>query len=51
MKNIFIVLEGIDGAGKTTAGKILANRIGGIFYQTPSSFWMKYRSVVEENIV
>lgn len=49
MKNAFIVLEGIDGSGKTTMGKILASKIGGVFYQTPSSFWRKHRSIVENS--
>jgi thymidylate kinase len=43
----FIVIEGIDGCGKTTAGKSLAGAIGAEFFQTPSGTWRKYRGIVE----
>lgn len=43
----FIVIEGIDGSGKTTIGRKLANRLGAVFYQTPSGVWRKYRNIVE----
>lgn len=45
---MFIVIEGVDGSGKTTAGEELAKRLGGYFYRTPSGFWRKNRSIVEE---
>lgn len=31
----FIVLEGLNGVGKTTVGKLLAERLGGEYYRTP----------------
>lgn len=33
--NLFIVLEGLSGVGKTTVGKLLAIRLNGIYYKTP----------------
>lgn len=49
MKHDFIVIEGVDGVGKTTAGQKLAKVLNGVFYQTPSSFWRKYRLIVENS--
>ena len=31
----FILFEGVDGSGKTTLAKKLADRIGGIYYDSP----------------
>ncbi|MBF0120747.1 MAG: dTMP kinase [Desulfobacterales bacterium] len=45
--NIFIVIEGIDGAGKTTISKLLSEKISACFYKTPSGFWLKHRHLVE----
>ncbi len=45
--NFFIVLEGVDGSGKTSASKMLAEKTGAVFYQTPSGFWRKHRHRVE----
>ena len=33
--NKFVVLEGLSGTGKTTVGKLLAERMGALFYKTP----------------
>ena len=46
-RNAFIVLEGVDGSGKTTVGKELSKRLGARFYQTPSGFFRNCRDVVE----
>jgi len=35
MKNILVALEGLSATGKTTVGKIVAQRIKGAFYKTP----------------
>lgn len=37
--NVFMVLEGLSGSGKTTIGKIVAKRIKGEFYRTPPSLF------------
>ncbi|MFA5935196.1 MAG: AAA family ATPase [Candidatus Paceibacterota bacterium] len=37
-QNKFIVLEGTMGSGKTTLAKMLAERLGGVYYNTPASF-------------
>jgi len=47
-KTTFIVLEGVDGSGKTTVGKRLAQNIGAIFCQTPIGFWRRNRAIVED---
>ena len=41
--SFFIVLEGLDGTGKTTAGKLLAQKLGGVFLTTPSPEIRKIR--------
>lgn len=35
-KNKLIVVEGVDGTGKTSIAKVLAKKIGGIYYHSPS---------------
>lgn len=37
MKNIFITIEGIDGAGKSTIASMLAERIGAAHIKTPDA--------------
>jgi dTMP kinase len=32
----FVVIEGVDGVGKTTVAKALASILGGVYYRTPS---------------
>ena len=39
----FVVVEGIDGVGKTTCAKAVAKKIGGIYYKTPSKKFEKER--------
>ncbi|OIO07680.1 hypothetical protein AUJ27_02095 [Candidatus Falkowbacteria bacterium CG1_02_37_44] len=50
-KHLFIVIEGVDGSGKTTVGEKLAEEINAVFYQTPSKFWRKKRNIVENSNV
>lgn len=44
----FIVLEGISGSGKTELGKLLAQRISGQYYSTPSGIFRPLRKEVDK---
>lgn len=47
--NVFIVLEGLSGSGKTTIGKIVAKKIRGKFYRTPPSlFTGSFRNCIDK---
>ena len=46
-KPLFIVLEGIDGSGKTTVGKRLAKELGADFCQVPMGFWKRNRVIFD----
>ena len=46
MKNNFIVIEGLDGVGKTTVSNLLAKRLGGVAYKTPPNIFQKIRKVI-----
>lgn len=48
-QNKFVVLEGIMGSGKTTLAKMLAEELGGIYYNTPASF-REMRLVADRNL-
>ena len=48
-KNLFIVVEGQDGSGKSTIAKILSDRLNGLFYQTPSGYYRQIRELVDKN--
>ena len=47
-KNLFVVIEGIDGSGKTTCAQFLAQKMNGIYYKTPSGIFEKMRTEVEK---
>ncbi len=49
VKNKFIVLEGIDGAGKTTVSKSLARKIGAKFICTPPPGFSATRRIIDAN--
>ena len=51
VKNKFplIAIEGIDGAGKTTVAKLLAEEINGVYYKTPSQKFSQCRMLFEGN--
>ena len=46
--NLFIVIEGIDGSGKSTVAKKVSDKIGGCVIKTPIGIWNKYRHLVEK---
>jgi thymidylate kinase len=45
--NIFIVIEGVDGSGKSTVAKKVSEKINGLMVKTPTGIWNKYRHLVE----
>jgi dTMP kinase len=48
MKNPFIALEGLSGSGKTTIAKIVAEKIGARFYQTPPQIFASFRQEIDQ---
>lgn len=48
-RNKFIVLEGIMGSGKTTLAKMLAEKLNGVYYNTPISF-REMRPVADKSL-
>lgn len=51
MKNRFIVLEGLDGAGKTSIGEYLAKEYGFKSVKTPNATFEQLRSYVDKQDV
>lgn len=49
--NPFVVLEGLSASGKTTIGKLLAIRLGAVFYKTPATLFSSFRSDVDQEAV
>jgi len=45
--NPFLVLEGVDGTGKTTVGKALARQAGGVYMKTPGDQYKAIRSHID----
>lgn len=45
--NRFIVIEGLDGTGKTTATKLLAEKIGGLALSSPPEPFLSIRQQVD----
>lgn len=43
----FIVIEGLGGVGKTTVGKILAEKIGGVYIKTPAESFLSARKEID----
>jgi thymidylate kinase len=44
---VFIVLEGIDGSGKTTLAAVLADKLGGVTYATPPKRYRESRKEID----
>lgn len=42
-----IVLEGVDGSGKSTLGRILTERVEGVYYPTPSKLFRERREQID----
>lgn len=43
----FMAIEGVDGVGKTTCAQILAKRVSGYYYKTPSRIFEKMRKEID----
>ncbi len=48
-RNLFITLEGIDGAGKSSVVALLARHLGGTHIETPSKALEEERAAVEKS--
>lgn len=48
--NHFICLEGVDGVGKTEVGKLLAQKLGYIYYKSPGGPFALARTMVDIDI-
>jgi len=46
-RNLFIVVEGLSGSGKTTVGQLIAKKIGAVFYKTPAPLFEPIRNEVD----
>lgn len=49
MQNKVIIVEGIDGAGKSEVGKRLAHRMNAVYIDSPTSEFRDIRQYVEDN--
>lgn len=47
MKHLFVTIEGIDGAGKSTIVRMLAARLGAVSIKTPDERFSHERHIVE----
>jgi thymidylate kinase len=45
MKNIFVCIDGVDLTGKTTNAELLAKKIGGVYFKTPSQQFEEMRKI------
>lgn len=49
MNNLLITIEGVDGVGKSTITRILAECMGATAIQTPSEIFLQKRKLVEKS--
>ena len=49
-RNKFIVIEGIDGSGKTTVSKLLSEKLNALMYKTPSWPFSDWRDVIDKTV-
>ncbi len=47
MRKLFIAIDGVDGVGKTTISKLLAQELNGFYYRSPSNPFLDIRQKVE----
>lgn len=47
MKNLFIVLERLDGSGKTTISKMLSSELNALWVKTPLGYYNQIRKLVD----
>lgn len=45
----FIVIEGVDGSGKTTAAWKIARNLGAVYFKTPSGVWGHFRNLADRH--
>ena len=46
MKKLFLVVDGLDGVGKSTIVRLLTEKLGAIAYKTPPKIFQRLRRVV-----
>jgi len=46
LKNLFLVVDGIDGVGKSTIVQLLSEKIGAITYKTPPKIFQRLKRVI-----
>ena len=46
----FIAIEGIDGVGKSTCAKLLAEKMSAYYYKTPSGIFEKVRTTIDISV-
>lgn len=49
-KNIFVVIEGLDGSGKSTIAKMLSEAFDCYYYETPAGYYKQIRTLVDNGL-